>query len=382
MSIALATALSLLFFVIVALVTVYVLGMPWSHGWRFGMQAVAWEKRLVYAGGLATLSGAVIALVVNYRKQRDAEDRRFGDGFAGAARQLGDSAPAVRMAGVYGMVALADRYPDKRQQCIDVLCGYLRLPYDPQAATTHLTQRSETRGGDAGTTTDTYSYRPDDREVRLTIIRSIRDHLRSEARISWRGCDFDFTGAMFDGGDFTGAIFSGGTVSFDHAEFSGGTVDFEDAVFSGGTVSFDAALFSGGLVHFFGATFSGATVRFRGAAFCGSWVSFNHAKFLAGWIGFFVAEFSDGSVSFDGAEFAGGMFILAQTKFSGGTIRFDRAKFSGCEVGFYVAEFAGSTVSFDGAKFSGGRVGFEGAAFSGGTVTRDEQDFRGWPLPD
>jgi hypothetical protein len=37
----------------------------------------------------------------------------------------------------------------------------------------------------------------------------------------WRGLNFDFTGAIFDGGKFSGAEFSGGMVDFSGAEFSG-----------------------------------------------------------------------------------------------------------------------------------------------------------------
>ena len=53
--------------------------------------------------------------------------------------------------------------------------------------------------------------------------------------MSWQGCNFDFTGIVFDGGafsgtvDFRGAVFSGGTVDFGGASFSGGTVDFTRA---------------------------------------------------------------------------------------------------------------------------------------------------------
>jgi uncharacterized protein YjbI with pentapeptide repeats len=68
--------------------------------------------------------------------------------------------------------------------------------------------------------------------------------------MSWRSLDFDFTGAMFDGGDFS------------HAVFCGRQVDFRLAVFSGGHVGFGGAKFSGGRVGFSGAQFSGSEVDF------------------------------------------------------------------------------------------------------------------------
>ena len=33
------------------------------------------------------------------------------------------------------MAGLADDWPENRQTCVDVLCAYLRLPYDPDPGT-------------------------------------------------------------------------------------------------------------------------------------------------------------------------------------------------------------------------------------------------------
>src|SRR5271155_4055281 len=58
--------------------------------------------------------------------------RTLNERFATAAGQLGDDKrSAVRLAGVYAMAGLADDWPENRQTCVDVLCGYLRLPYEP-----------------------------------------------------------------------------------------------------------------------------------------------------------------------------------------------------------------------------------------------------------
>ena len=91
--------------------------------------------------GVAGIGGAV-ALVVAYRRQRDAEQSRFVERFGAAAAQLGDQDVAVRIAGVYAMAGVADECSDlsRRQQCIDVLCGYLRLPYDPEHGSSHRTE--------------------------------------------------------------------------------------------------------------------------------------------------------------------------------------------------------------------------------------------------
>jgi len=108
----------------------------------------------VYKTALAGVTGigGAVALVVAYRRQRDAEQSRFVERFGAAAAQLGDQDVAVRIAGVYAMAGVADECSDRsrRQQCIDVLCGYLRLPYDPEHGNSHRTEhltkftRSET----------------------------------------------------------------------------------------------------------------------------------------------------------------------------------------------------------------------------------------------
>src|SRR5580658_9332253 len=58
--------------------------------------------------------------------------RTLNERFATAAGQLGsDKPPAVRLAGVYAMAGLADDWEENRQTCVDVLCAYLRMPYEP-----------------------------------------------------------------------------------------------------------------------------------------------------------------------------------------------------------------------------------------------------------
>ncbi len=57
-------------------------------------------------------------------------------------------------------------------------------------------------------------------EVRHTIIRIIRDHLRDpDAPTTWCGRDLDFTNTIFDGGDFSSAKFTDGIVHFERAQF-------------------------------------------------------------------------------------------------------------------------------------------------------------------
>jgi len=173
-------------------------------------------------------AGALVALVVAYRRQRVSEvatvedkdrweataahdrTRVFNERFTAIATQFGDDQPAVRLAGVHAMAGLADDWEENRQTCVDVLCAYLRLPYDPDP-------------GDDAEPKKLAAYRAN-REVRHTIIRLIGDHLRPDVDPgkSWQGLNLDFTSVVFDGGDFTLAAFSGGTVRFGGAAFSGG----------------------------------------------------------------------------------------------------------------------------------------------------------------
>ncbi len=203
--------------------------------------------------------GGIVALVVAYRKQRLAEvgearehTKLYAERFDKATDKLGSDAPAVRLAGVHALAALADDWPGGRQMCIDVLCAYLRMPPEPEPGAEHDPAGHGTWRAMS--------------EVRATILRLIATHLRESAPISWSGTDLDFTGVVFDNGaDFTDAIFSGGNVRFDRAEFSGGDVWFEGAEFSGGLVWFGGAKFSDGDVWFTGAIFSGGDVDFTEA---------------------------------------------------------------------------------------------------------------------
>lgn len=225
--------------------------------------------------------GGVVALVIAYRRQRDLEQNRFVERFGAAAAQRGAADVAVRIAGVYAMAGVADEADGlRRQQCIDVLCGYLRLPYDAAHGSSGRTKRVVTVPNprvndvdDPGKVEEHHEYRNNDCEVRATIVRVIAAHLRPEAEYSWSENDFDFRTAYLEDADFHRATFAGIT-SFDRALFTdtawfdGAT--FTDARFNKTTFTdawFDRATFTG-TAWFGGATFAG-TVSFNAAAFVG-----------------------------------------------------------------------------------------------------------------
>jgi hypothetical protein len=179
---------------------------------------------------------------------------------------------------VHALAGLADDAPTTalRQTCIDVLCAYLRMPYDPDPG---KLPPDQTREHSAARRT----YRAL-REVRHTVIRVIAAHLRDDAETSWQGHDLDFTEVVFDGGDFTGAVF---TADPDHALH--GRVSFRGAQFTGGFVGFGGAEFTGGAVHFGFAQFTGGTVDFTVAQITGRTLDFGSAEFTSGFVDFMNA---------------------------------------------------------------------------------------------
>ncbi|MDX8029886.1 pentapeptide repeat-containing protein [Lentzea sp. BCCO 10_0856] len=213
--------------------------------------------------------GGVVALVVAYRKQRISESaetrertKLLNERFGAACNQIGNEAPTVRLAGIYAMASLADEWPEQRQTCINVLCAYLRVPYEPSL--------------------DSEWYHDAESEVRLTLTSVIAQHLRDGAPVSWQGHDFDLVRAVLRSADFAGIVIPAGTVFLSLARFPGGWISFDGMKVCGGEVWFGGASFDGARVTFDKAEFSGGRVRFEGAEFNAGEVSFRGARFAGG----------------------------------------------------------------------------------------------------
>ncbi|MBF6329517.1 pentapeptide repeat-containing protein [Nocardia transvalensis] len=375
--------------------------------------------------------GGAVALVVAYRRQRDSERTRFAELFGAAAKQLGDPDVAVRIAGVYAMAGVADEFvaPSRRQQCIDVLCGYLRLPYEPEAGANHLMSRTETVGAES-TVELRYQFRQNDREVRRTIVDVIAAHLRPSAEISWSDRNFDFADAVLEDADFRYAVFAGERTYFARAVFTGTRattfefatftcryISFRDAVFRGATTLFRYAEFAprdssrterrGVGVKFDGAVFRspaafdetvfrGPHISFRGATFSGDRTSFGQTRFLAERTDFGGATFSGDQTLFTGARFAGAATSFENVTFDGSRVRFDDVEFGGTEIVFSGGRFYAARTSFDDARFGlrsrwrgatvtthfaraeyHGTVSFDDAVLDGRTVDFSGGDFFG-----
>src|ERR1043165_1493160 len=107
---------------------------PIEQGQRFDVVKLI----LTVAGSVAGGVGAVVALVVSYRKQHQSEaaerredTRLFNERYHQAAEQLGSEKAAVRLAGGEAPAGLADDWDDGRGKCVEVLCAYIRMPYAP-----------------------------------------------------------------------------------------------------------------------------------------------------------------------------------------------------------------------------------------------------------
>lgn len=128
-----------------------------------------------------------------------------------AASQLGHDKAAVRLAGVYAMSRLADDWLEERQTCIDVLCAYLRLPWQKSAKS---------------------NAADDEAQVRRTIASVINRHVAADATVSWAVNDFDFTRAELRDFVLEGCVFAG-EVTFSRAQFIGECV-LDDIAFDSG----------------------------------------------------------------------------------------------------------------------------------------------------
>lgn len=292
----------------------------------------------------------------------DATERRVTDLYGQAVEQLGHDKAAVRLGGLYSLERLAQDHPQHRQTVIDVVCAYLRMPFQPPELALIGDQQSSadqspphTDHNDSGTRQEL--------QVRLAAQRLITRHLTLRADIYgqppgipdtyWEGMNIDLTGAHL--------------IDFDFSQCQPQRADLRRAQFSG-HARFDGARFSG-------------TARFNGARFSGT-ALFNRADF-SGNAGFAGTDFS-GDAGFDRARFS------ADTRFDearfSGDASFSRAEFSG-DAGFARAHFSGDAwfngadfsehARFDGARFSRD-ARFDGARFSG-DAWFDEAEFTAVP---
>jgi hypothetical protein len=269
--------------------------------------------------GLAVGAGVVAAfgLMLAFRRQyhqeiatdlsdRDATERRITELYAKAAEELGSDKAPVRLAGLYALERLAQANPEHRQTVVDVICAYLRMPFEPPPRPALSHRR---RKGTEPTTSTAHGGPSPEEEllVRDAAQQIITDHVFTfeldttwprtsspSAPSFWPGLELKLAGAVLVDfelqgkvarADFTGARFVEGA-NFAHAEF-------DDDVF------FANAQFEEGGGHFYGAWF-GYRAVFSGTDFGPDEAVFNAATF-AGMTFFHGARFG-GGVSFRGSR--------------------------------------------------------------------------------
>jgi hypothetical protein len=160
------------------------------------VEPMAPRSEAVRTGALS--GGAVVALYalwLNDRRRRIEEDRHELEGvkvaderFARSVELLGNEADQVRVGALYSLVWLAGSNPRYKQTVLEVLCAYLRRPFD------HPELRDEPDG--AAEESDPEADR--EREVRLTAQRLITDVLPWGTDPDPRIYDLDLSGARLE----------------------------------------------------------------------------------------------------------------------------------------------------------------------------------------
>ena len=276
---------------LVAAAAVVIAGITWgATTWLLEEADRAQDRAAVRVEAIKTgLSigagaGGVLALLLSVRRQwhqelaasdvsHDASERRVTELYTKAVEQLGSAQAPVRLGGLYALERLAQDNPPQRQTIVNVLCAYLRMPYQPPGEASH----------DDGT------ERVQEREVRLAAQRILVAHLSNEDSSRtpdtfWDDIDVDLSGATLI--DFTARNLVLRRASFRPATFIGevdfwGSIivaeaDYRDVTFTArvdfgcakfvGDAAFNSAAFNND-AFFGGSLFN--DVSFRCATFAG-----------------------------------------------------------------------------------------------------------------
>ncbi len=238
------------------------------------------------------------------RQRADHDRSRAADErFARSLELLGHDADQVRVGALHALAGLARTRPEYTQTTLDILCAYLRRPYD------HVSYAERRLPEDAERDDLPRDVDADrERQVRLTAQRLIIDLLPSTSELDTPNYNLDLTGAALE--------------YFDLSHKRIGTFTARSAHFYE-AVSFEGARFYGPIwltwAHLWGEAFRANDMVCHGIAW---WSNFT----------------ANGPVEFDRTEFRG------ETKFAYATFA-DRVSFQGCRfattVDFQHTEFLG-----------------------------------------
>ena len=296
------------------------------------------------------------------------------------AVELLDSAHSyTRLGAVHALVGLADEYladqalqaeekHTEGQRIVDVLCAYIRTPFELAFRYDELSQNKPSPHGSYRENHHEFSvHRAEllaEAKVRQQALQEIhrrlrhfpQDDRRSYVEGSWSGFEYDFSNSVF---------------------FY--PVDMKDSWYQN-SVDFR------GCTYYDSAEFSGSTYE-RSAYFCGStyydWVFFNNSTYCG------EAQWS-GSTYHDSARFSWSVYygeVLFHDSVYGGSVFFDQSLYYD-EVLFYSSTYR-SEAGFDGSLYRGsvfvsdsvfdGEVSLYGSVFCG--TLNFGTDFFGYPFP-
>lgn len=218
------------------------------------------------ASSIVLGAGGAAALLLAARRQRSAEldlkqkdhdatERRVTELYGKAADQLGSDKAPIRLAGLYALERLAQDNPEHRQTIVNLICAYLRMPFDPSPIGRAAVKEA----------------RMQELEVRLAAQTLLTSHLRpldeDGARLAtyWPGIDLNLSNATLVKFSLTHAVVR--SAVFLSARFIGPTT-LRGATFRA-NADFRAARFIG-LADFRRVVFEGSGAAFRAAAFEGN----------------------------------------------------------------------------------------------------------------
>jgi hypothetical protein len=244
------------------------------------------------ASSIVIGTGGAAALLLAARRQRsteldlrqkdhDATERRVTELYGKAADQLGSDKAPIRLAGLYALERLAQGNAAHRQTIVNLICAYLRMPFDPPATTSdHLnaTDGQSTRirprpmrvHHAASQALAREETRLQELEVRQTAQTLLASHLRPTdgdghtLDTFWPDTDLNLSNATLVKLTLTRGLVR--SAVFLRARFIGPTT-LRGTTFRT-NADFRAARFTG-LADFRRVTFEGHGAVFRGAAFEG-----------------------------------------------------------------------------------------------------------------
>ncbi|WP_182877634.1 pentapeptide repeat-containing protein [Microbispora sp. H10670] len=227
-------------------------------------------------------TGGAVALLLSMRRQwlseraqkHQEEVSAVTELYSKAVEQLGSDKAPVRLAALYALERLADDHVHQRQTIVNVLCAYLRMPFESPRSPKDLDDGQDIDPDVSAPLMEEYRRGRQEMEVRKTAQRILANHLGHVDAgdvLQWKNVDLDLNHATLLSADFRGCRIR--KADFQYAEFHGATL-FEGAQFAA-NANFANAKFNI-MANFDGVRFED-DARFTSAFF--SEVSFTGSQF-------------------------------------------------------------------------------------------------------